>query len=89
MRITSADIRQGKDVKQMKKRPNQPESLFEKIAAQYGISVSEVTREMRVAIDAAWNNPDPAIRARQRQLFPNGKPSIEEFIRVIAEQADK
>jgi len=43
--------------------------------------------EMLAAIDAAWSNPDPMIQARQRQLFPNGKPTIEEFIRVMAKQA--
>ena len=73
----------------MKDRENQPESVFEKLAAQYGVSVGEVIRDMQEAVDAAWNNPDPAIRARQRQLFPDGKPSVEEFIRVMAEQAQK
>ena len=73
----------------MKDRKNQPESVFEKLAAQYGVSVGEIIRDMQEAVDAAWNNPDPAIRGRQRQLFPDGKPSVEEFIRVMAEQAQK
>jgi len=73
----------------MKNRKNQPEGLFEKLAAQYGVSVGEVAREMQAAIDTAWDNTDPAVRARQRALFPNGKPSIEEFIRVMAKQAEQ
>jgi hypothetical protein len=43
-------------------------------------------REMQVALDAAWSNPEPAIRAKQRQLFPNGRSSVDEFIRVMAKQ---
>ena len=45
-----------------------------------------VIREMQAAVDAAWNDPDPAVQAEQRRLFPNGKPSVDEFIRVIADQ---
>ncbi|MDR0287784.1 MAG: sporulation initiation factor Spo0A C-terminal domain-containing protein [Clostridiales bacterium] len=73
----------------MDNRKNQPDGIFKQIAAKYGVSVTEVVREIQVAIDAAWDNPDPAIRARQRELFPHGKPSVEEFIRVIAKQAEK
>ena len=71
----------------MKKRKNKPEGIFEKLAAQYGVSAGEVVREIQTALDAAWDNPDPAIRERQRAIFPNGKPSVEEFIRVMAERA--
>jgi len=63
---------------------NQSNELFKKIAAQHGVSVDEVVREMQDLIDATWNNPDPATKKKQRELFPNGKPSIEEFIRVVA-----
>ena len=37
---------------------------------------------MQEAIDAAWNNPEGAeLRAK---LFPDGKPTVEEFIKTIA-----
>jgi len=49
----------------------------------------EAILEIQAAVDAAWNSPDPAARARQRQLFPAGKPSAAEFIRVMAEQIKK
>ena len=49
----------------------------------------KAVKEMRAAIDDAWNNPDPAVRARQRMLFPDGKPSPAEFIRVMTEQVKK
>jgi len=72
----------------MQNRGNEPGGVFEQIAAQYGVSVSEVIRDMQAAVDDAWDNPDPAIRARQRQLFPDGKPSVEEFIRVMANEVN-
>ena len=76
-------------MEQMKSKDNQPSGVFEQIAAQHGVSVTEVIKEIQIAVDAAWDNSDPTIRARQRELFPNGKPSVEEFIRVMAEQAKK
>ena len=62
-------------------------SPVEQIAAQNGVSVDEVMRDMQSAIDATWDTPDPMAREKQRKLFPKGKPSIEEFIRVMAGQA--
>jgi len=72
----------------MENRKNPPDGLFEKIAVQFGVSTDEVVREMQAAIDTAWENSDPAVREMQRQMFPTGKPSIEEFIRVTVEQAN-
>ena len=70
----------------MRIRKKEPESLFEQIAAKNGVSVGEVVREMQIALDATWDHPDPAARKNQLKLFPNGKPSVEEFIRVMAKQ---
>ena len=70
----------------MKNRKNQPGGVFEELAAKYGVSVGEIIRDMQEAVDEAWDNPDPAIRARQRQLFPDGKPSVDVFIRVMADE---
>ena len=69
----------GMDKKQL-------DGLLEQIAAQNGVSVDDVAREMQSTIDATWNNPDPTARESQRKLFPNGKPSIDEFILVVARQ---
>jgi len=71
------------------KRKKQPKGLFEQIAAQEGGSPAEVERELQKAIDATWDNPDPAARAERERLFPNGKPPIAEFIRVMAAQVKK
>ena len=73
----------------MRKRQNKPSKLIKQIAAQHGDSVDEVVRDLLAAIDAAWDNPDPAARAKQRQLFPGGKPTVEEFINVTARDAKK
>ena len=70
----------------MAKGKKQPSELFQKIAAQNGVSADEVARELQALLDATWDNPDPAARKKQRALFPNGKPSVEEFIRVLAKQ---
>jgi len=59
------------------------------VAMMNAIPTGEALHEMQRALDAAWNNPDPAIRASQRALFPGGKPSVEEFIRVMAERAGR
>ena len=44
---------------------------------------------MREAIEQAWSSTDPEVVLFQMQLFPKGKPTVEEFIRVLAEEAAK
>lgn len=39
---------------------------------------------MQAAIDAAWLSEDVEARRLQRELFPRGKPSVEEFVAKIA-----
>jgi len=73
----------------MKNRKNQPGGPFEQLTAQYGVSVGEIICDMQIAVDDAWDNSNPEIRAKQRQLSPSGNPSVEEFIRVMAEQVKK
>lgn len=38
---------------------------------------------MQEAIDAAWANPEGAVL--RTLLFPQGKPTVEEFIKTVAE----
>jgi len=68
------------------KDKKQSNELFKEIAAQHGVSVDEVVCEMQYLLDATWDNPDPIARKKQRELFPNGKPSLEEFIRIMEKQ---
>ena len=65
-------------------RKKQSGSLIEQIAANHGVPVDEVVKEIQFAIDATWENLDPAVRSGQRELLQSGKPSVEEFIKVIA-----
>lgn len=54
------------------------------IAAREGVSLAEVEREIRAAIDAAWDNPEG--RQEQERLFPGGKPTPAQFVAVVASQ---
>lgn len=54
------------------------------VAAKEGVSVAEVRRKMQEALDEAWATADPAAQQRQRELFPDGKPSLEKFLLTLA-----
>ena len=43
------------------------------------------TKEMQKAIDLAWENPTPQEKLFQELYFPNGKPTVEEFIRKVGD----
>ena len=43
------------------------------------------TKEMQKAIDLAWENPSPEEKLFQELYFPNGKPTVEEFIRKVGD----
>jgi len=49
-------------------------------ALHHGISYRKCRAEIAASIDEAWATADPAAKARQDQLFPNGKPTPEQFI---------
>lgn len=55
--------------------------ILKHVAEQNGTTLDDVRQEMQAAIDAAWENPDGA--ELQHQLFPDGKPTPEEFIRTL------
>lgn len=42
-------------------------------------------KEMQKAIDLAWSHPTPEEKIFQELYFPKGKPTVEEFIRKVAE----
>ena len=44
-------------------------------------------KEMKKAIDLAWENPTMEQKLFQEKYFPEGKPTVEEFIRRVAELA--
>ncbi len=56
-------------------------------ALHYGKSEDEVRQEMQIALDSAWDTSDPEAKRFQTEIFPDGKPSLEEFIAKLAEMA--
>ena len=54
------------------------------IAEQEGLTTDDVRREMQLVLNEAWASADPAAQQRQKELFPDGKPSLERFILVLA-----
>ncbi len=59
-------------------------NVFRVIAKQYGTTPKEVYREIQAAIDEAWDTDDLAVMKQQRELFPNGKPTPEQFLLTLA-----
>lgn len=53
-------------------------------ADRFGQSPEEVRREIQACIDEAWDTEDPAAMKLQRELFPDGKPTPEQFISTVA-----
>ena len=64
-----------------------PEKAIKSAAKNNGVSEQYVRDEMQKALDAAWNSSDEEALKRQRELFPDGKPTLEEFIRRVAKTA--
>lgn len=58
-------------------------------AEHFGETPEEVKASMEEAIAAAWASDDPAAKALQAELFPDGMPSPEEFIARIARKMKK
>ena len=46
-------------------------------------------KEMQKAIDLAWENPSPEEKLFQELYFPEGKPTVEEFIQRVASLTQK
>lgn len=55
------------------------EKIYEQVANAHQTSVEQVKAEMQFAMDEAWNSNN----ANFRNLFPNGKPTLEEFLITI------
>lgn len=60
-------------------------NIFKKIAKTYGVSKNDVLRDIQKAIDEAWATEDVDTKKYQNQLFPDGKPTPEELINILAQ----
>lgn len=64
--------------------------VLEKVAAQNGVDIFEVRREIELAINAGMENSDPVVRDKWKALSPNGHPpSPEELIAYLSKQANQ
>lgn len=56
--------------------------FYRQLAKKHGVSVKEVKRDMQIAIDEAYKNPNNhALNVR----FKGEKPTIDEFINYVAQ----
>ncbi len=61
------------------------ESIFREIASREGSTVDEVCKDIQEAIDAGFDNPDPAVQAAWRMIPMKGpRPTPEEVITYCA-----
>ena len=67
----------------------QRESVLERTARENGMSVEECRREMEAAIEIAMQSTDPVKQANFKRLFGDKKPTVEEFVGIIAREAVK
>lgn len=57
------------------------QKILEKIAAENNTTPEDVYREMQIAIDAAYDNPDPEIRRNWENIHFNGeRPTPEDVV---------
>ena len=47
-------------------------TIYEKIAKKYNTTPEEVRREMQIAIDAGFDNPDPAVQEEWKKMTLKG-----------------
>lgn len=62
--------------------------ILEEVAKQNNTTVEEVYREMQIAIDAGFDNPDPEVQKRWKQIpYKGERPTPEDLIPYIAHMA--
>ena len=62
-------------------------TIYEKIAEKYNTTPEEVRREMQIAIDAGFDNPDPAVQEEWKKMTLKGdRPIPEEVINYAVKQ---
>lgn len=62
---------------------------LKRIAREHGVPFDEVRQEIQAEIDQVWDNDDLSVMVERRKLFPNDKPTPEEFIVKLAMQTQK
>lgn len=62
-------------------------AALERTAAESGVSMDEMLRDIEAAIDAAWEERTPETAEMWNKMGVNGrKPTPQEFIKFLSEQ---
>jgi len=68
-------------------KKSKADRILKKIAAQNGVTVSEVRREIELALKAGMDNPNPAVREKWNSVSTDGQlPSPEEALSYLEDQ---
>lgn len=58
--------------------------ILEQIAKEHGSTPEEVYREMQIAIDAGFDNPDPKVQETWKGIpFKGDRPTPEELVMAL------
>ena len=72
---------------------NKKSQGFQQILARVAKTSEEpqekVEKDLQSLLDATWNNETNPAKENLRALFPNGKPTLEEFVLGLASQVKK
>jgi hypothetical protein len=63
--------------------------IIRDVAAANCQTEAEVRKQMQVLLDISWSQDDPGMRAKLDARFPDGKPSLEEFILRLSDEVQK
>ncbi len=69
----------------MRNNKKEFEKIYKKLAGINKTTIKQIKDEMQLAIDVAWDNNN----VNFRNLFPNGKPTLEEFLMVMKDEVSK
>ncbi len=67
------------------------QKVLEEVAKNHGITVEEVSREMQIALNTAWEQPADTQTGenKRKEISPNNTaPSPEQFIQYIVNQIE-
>ena len=65
-------------------------NIYEKIAEKYNTTPEEVRREMQIAIDTGFDNPDPAVQEEWKKMTLKGeRPTPEEVINYAVKKTKR
>lgn len=62
-------------------------AVMRTVGKREGISKEEVEREIRIAIDSGFDNPDPEIRAEWAKIpFKGERPTVQEVLEYLCKE---